>query len=372
MQSTPDTHPRSAQPDFRVNNFDLLRILAATQVLIVHSMHRLEIPIPLWLKPLEWFPGVPIFFVISGFLVSASFERQQQIGRYFKNRFLRIFPGLWVCVAVTAVLVLALGYRPAHLMDFLWLPLQFVGLIFTPHFLQQFGTGTYNGSLWTIPIELQFYLMLPLAYRARRASRQGNTGFLLIFALFTAVSFALFSFLPGFSTDTESSIEKLLRYSFIPSFYLFLLGVLLQRFHAYKSRLFVGKALYWVAAYLLLRLVFPSEQPSAATVLCYLTLGLTAISAAYTLPTLGEFLLRGQDISYGVYIYHGLLINLLAGLRMPGNPYQVAIVFLGAVTLASLSWRFVEKPFLRKKRKGKAVQPAPAPLNPGVPEPQGE
>lgn len=369
MPNTPASS--SAQRDFRVNNFDLLRILAAIQVLVIHTMHRLEIPIPVWLKPLEWFPGVPIFFCISGYLVSASLERQQGIGRYFRNRFLRIYPGLWVCVTVTAILVLALGYRPAHPMDFLWLPMQFVGIIFTPHFLEQFGTGTYNGSLWTIPIELQFYLMLPLVYRFRSAFRLGKAGFFLIFAFFVGVTFALPALLPGFNTDAENSLDKLLRYSFIPSFYMFLLGVLLQRLQVYRLRLFAGKGFYWVVAYGALRWAIPVADTVARDVLCSLALGLTVISAAYTLPTLGEFLLRGQDISYGVYIYHGLIINLLVGLKMPSNPYQVGIVLIGAVTLASLSWKFVEEPFLRKKRKIKAPA-APVALHPGVPEPQGE
>ncbi len=141
----PDSRVPVAAPathSFRVNNFDLLRILAATQVLIIHSMARLEIPVPPSLRWLEWFPGVPIFFVISGYLVSASFERQSNITRYLRNRFLRIYPGLWACIGLTFIVAIALGFMPGPFMDFVWPTIQLLGFIFTPHLLQHIGSDT--------------------------------------------------------------------------------------------------------------------------------------------------------------------------------------------------------------------------------------
>ena len=44
------------------------------------------------------------FFAVSGFLIAASAMRNH-VGRYMWQRFLRIFPGFWVCLVVTAVLV---------------------------------------------------------------------------------------------------------------------------------------------------------------------------------------------------------------------------------------------------------------------------
>src|SRR5216684_113484 len=97
--------------DWRVNNFDLLRLLAALQVAVVHSLG--------FLKPgyfarllgsgLDRFPGVPIFFVISGILISKSYEHSDSLRDYLRNRCLRIFPGLWVCLVVSVPVILALG-----------------------------------------------------------------------------------------------------------------------------------------------------------------------------------------------------------------------------------------------------------------------
>jgi peptidoglycan/LPS O-acetylase OafA/YrhL len=186
---------------FRVNNFDLLRILAATQVLVIHSMARLGIQVPGSLKWFEWFPGVPIFFVISGYLVSASFERQDNIYRYLKNRFLRIYPGLWACIGLTVVVTSALGYRRTQFMDFAWFPVQLLGFIYTPHFLKSFGAGTYNGSLWTIPIELQFYVMLPLVYLVWRRLRMGNMGAPCFLAVFIVINLIINYALPGLALN---------------------------------------------------------------------------------------------------------------------------------------------------------------------------
>lgn len=94
------TEQEPSAADWRVNNFDLVRLLAALQVVVVHAL--------MYLKPrgsfvhiarsgLELFPGVPIFFVISGLLISKSYEQSDCIRNYYRNRCLRIYPGLWVC-----------------------------------------------------------------------------------------------------------------------------------------------------------------------------------------------------------------------------------------------------------------------------------
>ena len=91
------------------NNFDLLRLLAAAQVIYLHSVFFLDRDergfLPLVDFVASVFPGVPIFFVISGFLVSQSYERSHGIRDYARKRALRIFPALWICFAVTLALL---------------------------------------------------------------------------------------------------------------------------------------------------------------------------------------------------------------------------------------------------------------------------
>lgn len=77
------------------NNFDLLRLAAAAQVMIGHGTVPLEYNFtPVFLKLYTLFPGVAIFFVISGFLVTQSFVERGGLLRFAWARCLRIYPGL--------------------------------------------------------------------------------------------------------------------------------------------------------------------------------------------------------------------------------------------------------------------------------------
>ena len=59
------------------NNFDLLRLFAATEVMLSHAIEHLKLPVWPWVvEIILLFPGVPIFFVISGFLITETFLRR--------------------------------------------------------------------------------------------------------------------------------------------------------------------------------------------------------------------------------------------------------------------------------------------------------
>lgn len=79
----------------RRNNFDIIRLLAALQVTIGHGLHILQIGGGDFLSLCDLFPGVIIFFTISGFLITMSWERSKTVEKYARNRFLRLFPALF-------------------------------------------------------------------------------------------------------------------------------------------------------------------------------------------------------------------------------------------------------------------------------------
>ena len=73
----------------KTNNFDLIRLAAALQVALMHALAGLGVATAAWpLRAIaDWFPGVPIFFFISGFLISKSFEKNSVVREYALNRF---------------------------------------------------------------------------------------------------------------------------------------------------------------------------------------------------------------------------------------------------------------------------------------------
>ena len=98
------------------NNFDFLRLFAALAVILSHSYALLGLktnPIALLTGINGLFGGgalgtigVSIFFVISGYLITKSWERDPHPSKYFKKRILWIFPGL---IAVTLLTALVIG-----------------------------------------------------------------------------------------------------------------------------------------------------------------------------------------------------------------------------------------------------------------------
>jgi peptidoglycan/LPS O-acetylase OafA/YrhL len=341
--------------EFQTNNFNLLRIFAATQVLLIHSYLYLQVVKPQWLNILELFPGVPMFFIMSGYLISASLERNPNLLNYFKNRALRIYPGLCCCIIMSVITISIVGkVNFISVKSLLWFISQCVGLIYTPSFLAGYGTGSYQVSLWTIPVELQFYLALPVVYiliNVMTKNARIKTYLLTsIFFIFCAVSMFIFYNYAAASPALETGIQKLFRYSFLPHIYMFLFGVILQRLNVYKWDIIYNKGAFWVIGYLLFKAGIPEHANFVFEIASYLILGLTSISLAYSYTGLSEKILRGNDISYGIYIYHGLTIGVIVELGFKTNETHVIAVFVVTYIISILSWNFVEKPALKKKK----------------------
>ncbi len=331
--------------EFRKNNFDLLRLLAATQVIVDHYFQHLNIPISNFsTKLLYLFPGVPVFFVISGYLISASYERNSKLTTYVRNRALRIFPGLWTCIFVTILVFTVTGVSFSNKEVVAWLPAQLTGFIYTPKFLSNYGFGSYNGSLWTIPLELQFYILLPFCYLITPKKRT-YYWLLPLLALFIGLN------LVSSNLNFSPQVNKLLSYTFIPNFYLFLTGFILQRSNIFRSAAIYNKAPYWVIAYITFSLLLQDHMNFPAfLVLKNLLLSVCIISMAYSAPGLAKKLLKDNDISYGIYIYHGLILTVIVQEKWASS-INLFEVILFAYAFGYLSWIGIEKRFLRRKEK---------------------
>jgi peptidoglycan/LPS O-acetylase OafA/YrhL len=246
------------------------------------------------------------------------------------------------------IVALGFGFDFLHFRGVAWIVTQMAGLIYTPAFLAGFGFGSYNGSLWTIPIELQFYCVLPLVYLLVRQVQSPNIVLIISLAIFVTIAFFSALYLPDMG-QPESPTEKLFNHLFVRHFFMFMAGVVLQRVDAYKSPLIFGKGFLWIAAYLLFCYMVP---PSAASLVAsQLILAVCTISLAYTLPGIANKILRGNDISYGVYIYHGLILNIAFTMHLFHRIEYLLIVWVGAYLAAYLSWVLVEQKFLRRKRE---------------------
>lgn len=346
----------------KINNFDLIRLVAALQVAITHVIVYL-VPASrgsLWLGIVELFPGVPIFFFISGFLISKSFEKNSNVKEFVLNRFLRIYPGLAVCFIASVGAVWLAGYFATVSVSFpeilVWVLAQLtVFQFYNPAGLRHFGTGVLDGSMWSITVEVQFYILVPILYmllRGARSSRQRTNAILLVLVLlFWGINKA---YVVEATSYANALWFKLMGVSFLPWFYMFLVGVVFQRNFDVLSRWFAGRFVLAFGAYCVVAIAGNAflrwNVGNTLNFVVFLALAVAIFSAAFSRNSLSDKMLRRNDLSYGVYIYHMPIANTLLAMGLGRSSLSFLSTIVLTLVCAYASWQWVEKPALRFKR----------------------
>ena len=346
----------------KTNNFDLIRLAAALQVALIHAVADLRIATPNWhLRAIaDLFPGVPIFFFISGFLISKSFEKNSVLREYALNRFLRIYPGLAVCFLLSLLSVWLTGYfariNVSSAAFLLWATAQLsVAQFYNPEFMRHYGLGVLNGSTWTIAVELQFYVLVPLMYCVMRWQGLSRRRFnLILVCLILGFMIVNQAYLYAAAFHSRPLWYKLAGVSFAPWFYMFLIGVLFQRNFERVQRRLAGRFIPLLIAYCALGLAASGFLGwgfgNSLNPVLFIALSMVTFAAAFSANTLSDRLLHRNDLSYGVYIYHGPVINLLLATGLEAGWIGFAIAIASTLGLSYASWHLVEKPALSLKR----------------------
>lgn len=330
----------------RKNNFTSLRIFFAWCVLFSHSYPIQQADS---INPLVYvFKGsteigtlaVYSFFSISGFLVSGSFVKRG-FKEYIISRFLRIFPGLFVCVTITAI---AFGLIMTKLTSYEYIlrgetykyirnafPYNFNMSRHLPGVFHDNINRSVNGSLWTLPIEVRCYTALAIigVFGCFKNRLFANITMLSIFILgcFYSVNFSFFG---GF-------------HSIQPALY-FLIGMFV---YFNRSYIYFDYRITLLAAILMFSsfgtwwniYIFP---PALVYLIFYLSYSTKYINADGGIG----------DISYGIYIYSWPIQQIIAdyfpNISPLGNVmYSSIVTFLFAL----VSWRYIESPMLKLKNK---------------------
>ena len=260
--------------------------------------------------PTTGFLAVGGFFVLSGFLITRSYETVSSVGRFIWHRFLRIFPAFWVCLVVTAfgLAPLAFSYQHGTLHHYLAevpAPWSYVtSNFFLAIFQQRIGTlfahlpspFYTNLSLWTLNPEFFCYLCVAIfgvAGVIRRAPAAIGIVALLLFAAYVAL-------LWHYGSIYLIDVEALFVYFAFGAF-------------AYLNRNRIPIS-PWIAALCFAALLATLTTKGFAYVVipcvAYLTL-----FAAVRLPLRGFD--RRVDLSYGLYIYAFPVQQLLAMYGIP-------------------------------------------------------
>lgn len=341
----------------RKNNFNLIRLLAAIQVVIWHCHAHLQLSSGQTLiNIIKFFPGVPIFFTISGFLIFSSFDKSQNLSSYFKNRFVRIFPALWVAFFISVFMIFLAGFTVNGFSENLkWIFAQVtVFQNYVPGDLKEYGIYHPNHVLWTIPVELSFYVFVPFFFLLTKMYKVNRTLLaLILFIISYACNYGLLILM-----DHDLLLFQSLNKMIFPYLFYFLLGAMAYIHWDKLKRFYINKAHYWLVIYIAYSLVFSVflnfyEQAywiNGYGLVAAILLSQATISMAYTLPVLSDRLIGDRDISYGVYLYHMIFINVAYHLGLL-NFRGLCLVIMMTLIFSLFSWEFVEKPALKLKKK---------------------
>ena len=309
-----------------LNSFDLLRLLAALAVIYDHGIVLSGHPVQRVFATSPAELGVGGFFVISGFLVTASWRRVPDLGTFLAKRLLRIEPALIASLLVTA-LILGACATTLPLGEYLMNPRAWLYVIrnalLYPVTYELPGVFTHNplpvqvnGALWTLRLEFSCYLGLAALGLAGRLNPRVIAGL----AMIAAAAFAVLHV-----ARPDLLANDLLRRADIAAMFgfLFLAGAFLS--------LREKPVPAWVAVVSVPLLLTPAW-----------ILGLPGLVVA--LGNLRSVRLPG-DISYGLYIYAFPLQQILA----TAGHLSFAASVLVTAPFAIASWWLVEKPALRLK-----------------------
>jgi len=333
------------------NNFNLIRLFAALQVAIVHSASYLDINLQ-FLQFLNLFPGVPIFFFISGYLIIKSFRNNYKLKNFFYNRILRIYPGLYFCFFITVISIIISQYLKNidinYYQLFIWLVTQLSFFqIYNPDFLRGYGVGVVNGSLWTISVEIQFYLLTFFIYLILSKYKKL---LILIFGLciFLNIINAVFN-------EKAVFFSKLFNYSFLPWLYMFLWGCYLESNKELQKKIrsyniFILIFIYIILNYLSSQFNILRGATNALNPLEFFFLSIIIFKIAYIKIKISDNFFYKNDISYGIYLYHMPIVNFFIYNNINRSYLSFMSCLLLIFILAIISWKVVEEPFLSLKK----------------------
>jgi len=336
------------------NAFDLLRLLLAACVLITHGLliggYRL-------MDPLDYFSkgqtnlaefGVMGFFALSGYLIAASFERADNIFIYAGHRALRILPGFWVCLLLTAFIfapaIYVLSGRSLHDFNFtgnassLSFVLNNIGLNIRQWGIKRVLDGaadqeSLNGSLWSLYPEIQCYAFTLVAGLAGLFNKNR------FLYLVVAVTFLVF-FAVGFNFSGNYGPIIFVRSPAMKLYTAYIVGTLVLVF---RDQLLLDKrGTMFTCVFTLLLLKFGGFRLISPLLIAIVLINLFQRF---------EIKMR-YDISYGVYIYGFIVTQLLyawIGSRLPFLLF-IVLALVSSALMGLLSFLFVERPFMNARK----------------------
>ncbi len=313
------------QLQFYNNAFDLIRLYAAIQVFVGHYFLWYQISLgEIGTRIFTAFPGVTVLFAGGGYLIAASLDRSKSNFDFLSKRAIRLYPEFWLMVAVNLLVIFCVGYPySVFTLDFIkWIVPELMGVCTTPSFFEGYSVGSFNGSLWTIMVEVQLYIVTLFLFPL--AKKVNHRKWLAVVSIFTAAEAMRLIF-------PTSRIILMLDRTFVTHATPYLLGMTL---YVYKDVL-LDKAkkicIPMTMGYLMFCIVCPSDE--LRKILSLWVVPVCIIGLAYKL---GSIRLK-FDVSYSIYLYHMVVLNvwIFFGIQVGVVEFLLLTLCVGCVSVIS-------------------------------------
>lgn len=335
----------------RSNNFDFLRLIFASFVVISHSYALSGAPHGDLLSQLTngqmefSYLGVHGFFIISGYLIFKSLLRCKGLPDFYWKRLLRLFPALLVVLFLTVLLAPAVYESTVPYLQnksvYTYIP-QNITLFFRQKGIDGvFENNPYkhsiNGSLWTICYEFSMYVMVSLLFFIREKTFVKTVVILLFIS-----SFLLSLFHPYFLHGLFMKME--LGSNHFYNLMCFFVGGMIMTY------LNTNKRTENILIILSFAVLIASVYLNINQYTCYITLPLLVIllgkSSTRYLNKVGDTI---GDTSYGIYIYSFPIQQTLMYFFKLDTAMLFIISLPLSILLGYVSWHLIEKKALEYK-----------------------
>lgn len=332
----------SGRINFRDNCFNLIRLLAALQVAYGHMIEHFNLNIPEIITDVFWFfRGVPIFFALSGYLIWNSIGRSKTFTQYAQKRFWRIFPELWGGVIIELAVLIILYFDGIEWLSFGLFAIgqSTIFQFWTPDCLRGYGVGTPNGSLGTIGELIQLYIVAWFIYKILH----GKSLRLYFTAFFVSLAVSISSrYVEKFIPEI---LVKLYHQTFIPYLWIFLLGIIFAEF--FDILIPIAKKYWWLFTATTYLFIFIDVDIQASyPVFMHIFQIFAVMGIAYSFPKLEI----KTDISYGLYIYHMTVVNVMVNFGLLSRIEYLFIALIISCAMAYLSTITIGRMSINKKK----------------------
>lgn len=344
------------------NCFDSMRHFAALLVLFSHNFVVFGYAEPTFfnIQTLGGF-AVIIFFSISGFLIAKSYIYSSSKANYLKKRIFRLFPGLFFCSFLLTYFYCGIWGRQDFLSWILsfesfktfifysttarneWLILSdfFPSLEVTSNFINDRFTyyPLLNGPLWSLLYEIIDYILLLIVFSLFNNKLKVSIAIVILCFLIQIFLFAIGA------PENQVSENRFLNYfanEFLYKISLLSIPFFMGAIIYLKSEYIFSKKIFLILVSivsLLVSIIYPK-------LIMFYALGLPLLIIAFGLSFKDKIIKGKFDYSYGIYIYAWPIQQFFANIYKVNFIESFFMVLIFTLIFASISWHFVEKPFL--------------------------